>query len=279
MFTWFLSSPRQWERKCPYHPLLFPCVLGRASYRPLIVIKDSEAYCLPLLLLPISASVNLEKAQMELSPHTLPIPKLFTITEKSYSKSNQFRKKEGGGVGKMYMCFPILLRTSKPFAALRQGCKSSKAEHEIHLEHSFPSFWDKISKDSCLLHTGLSSSWMMSLCCSLLSSVREGKVDPTLSGALSRDDSVSPFRLLSFFRRWGLLLAPWPGIEPVPLSMEVLTTGPPGNSLPSVFSHLDFQSFTGEFHEWAVGIGWVSLPCTHSFYSESTDMLDTVHIS
>ena len=37
---------------------------------------------------------------------------------------------------------------------------------------------------------------MMSLCCSLLSSVREGKVDPTLSGALSRDDSVSPFSFL-----------------------------------------------------------------------------------
>ena len=65
--------------------------------------KDSEAYCLPLLLLPISASVNLEKAQMELSPHTLPIPKLFTITEKSYSKSNQFRKKEGGGRKDVYV--------------------------------------------------------------------------------------------------------------------------------------------------------------------------------
>lgn len=40
----------------------------------------------------------------------------------------------------MYVCFPISLRTSKPIAALRQGCKSSKAEYETHLEHSFPSF-------------------------------------------------------------------------------------------------------------------------------------------
>ena len=96
----------------------------------------------------------------------------------------------------------------------------------------------------------------MSLCCSLLSSVREGKVDPTLSGALSRDDSVSPFSFLfqevgaaQLFQEVGAALSSLTRIEPVPLSMEVLTTGPPGKSLPSVFSHLDFQSFTGEFHE------------------------------
>lgn len=85
-----------------------------------------------------------------------PLPRLFNIVEKTYSKSNQFRGRKKKR-RKDVCCFPFSAESPKLFSALRQGCKSSKAEYKTHLQCGFPGFRDGLTKDSSLLQTGLSS--------------------------------------------------------------------------------------------------------------------------
>jgi hypothetical protein len=67
---------------------------------------------------------------------------------------------------------PVVVNASSQAAV---GVKFKVKCQPFHLQQSFPSFQDMVTMANPLLQIGLSSSWTMSLCCSLLSSVQGGK--------------------------------------------------------------------------------------------------------